>query len=201
MIIASYLHEGKTADALKTIEQLRALAEKENLIPSIIGSYMTAGYILMESGNLAEAVKQFEKASKLREESNLPLSVKESGRLQSMMAQCRVLTTVHEYQAAKAHAEKCREMVQARKNLFEERDLNGVLGMMELEQGNYDKALERFSNADPQDPYIWHYMGVAYEQKGDRESASKLYANVVNWNQNNVGYAIIRPRAMAKMSK
>ncbi|MEE8114818.1 MAG: tetratricopeptide repeat protein [Nitrososphaerales archaeon] len=200
-IAISYVHEGKTEEALKAIDQLRTFAREENLIPIVIESHNEAGWILFESGDLAKAVKEYEKASALREESSLPESVKESFRLLAMSIRCRVLTAVHDFDGAMAHAEKVRAMVEARKNPDEERDLNDVLATLELERGNYDKAIALFSNGDIQSPYNWYYTAVAYEQKGDKANAMKLYGKIVNWNQNNLGYAIVRPRAIAKMAK
>ncbi len=186
---------------MKAIDQLRTFAREENLIPIVIESHNEAGWILFESGDLAKAVKEYEKALALREESSLPESVKESFRLLAMSIRCRVLTAVHDFDGAMAHAEKVRAMVEARKNPDEERDLNDVLATLELERGNYDKAIALFSNGDIQSPYNWYYTAVAYEQKGDKANAMKLYGKIVNWNQNNLGYAIVRPRAIAKMAK
>ena len=38
------------------------------------------------------------------------------------------------------------------------------------------------------------YKAAALEKKGDRAMASELYGKIVGWNQNDLGYAIVRPR-------
>jgi len=199
-IITSYVHEGKTEEALKAVEQLRAFAETADARPAIIATYNNAGFILAESGKVDEAMKQFEMANKLREESSLPPAFKENGRFGAAIAQARASIARREFDAAKAKIEEARGLAAAKKNPFQEKAVNEALGHLELEQKNYDKALQHFAMADTEDPYVWYHTALAYEQKGDTANAAKLYAKVVNWNQNDFGYAFVRPQAMKKMN-
>jgi tetratricopeptide (TPR) repeat protein len=201
LITASYMHEGNLAEALKANEQARALAEQEKLVPATLATYQTAAFLLAESGKPEEAAKLLEQANTLRGASSLPSAVKETGRIQSMIAQSRVLIARRQFDAAKAQLEKVRPIVEARKSVFEAREWHEALGHLELEQGKYDAALQHFSMANQEDPYVWYYMAVAHEKKGDKAGASKLYARVVNWNQNDLGYAVVRSRAMGKQPK
>ena len=196
----SYVHEGNVAEALKTIEQQRAFAEKENLVPTVIGTHEQAAFILAESGDLAGSVRHIEAASRLVEETALPTATKEAARLRMMLARTRILTAVHEFDSAKALVTKCQAMVDASKNPAEERALQGVLGMFELEQGHNDQALAHFAKADPESAYDLFYTAVAQERKGDKAEAARLYSKVAAWNQNNLGYAVVRARAQAKKS-
>jgi tetratricopeptide (TPR) repeat protein len=75
-----------------------------------------------------------------------------------------------------------------------------VLGMLELEQGRNDQALAHFAKADPESAYDLFYTAVAQERKGDMVEAARLYAKVATWNQNDLGYAVVRARARAKKS-
>jgi tetratricopeptide (TPR) repeat protein len=196
----SYVHEGNTLQALKAIEQQRAFAAKENLVPTVIGTHQQAAFILAESGDLAGSVKHIETASRLVEESQLPAATKEAARLRVMLARARILTAVHEFDSAKALVAKCQAMVDASKNPAEERALQGVVGMLELEQGHNDQALAHFAKADPESAYDLFYTAVAQEHKGDKVEAARLYSKVAAWNQNNLGYAVVRSRAQAKKS-
>jgi tetratricopeptide (TPR) repeat protein len=196
----SYVHEGNMDGALKSIEQQRVFAAKENLVPTVIGTHEQAAFILVESGDLAGAVKHIEAASKLVEESGLPAATKEAARLRMLMLRARVLTGVHEFDAAKALVGKCQIMVDVSKNPAEVRALEGVLGMLELEQGRNEQALAHFAKADPESAYDLFYTAVAQERKGDKAEAARLYSKVATWNQNDLGYAIVRARARAKKS-
>jgi len=196
----SYVHEGNVAEALKAIEQQRAFAEKENLLPTVIGTYEQAAFILTESGDLAGSVKQIDAASRLVEASLLPTATKEAARVRIMLARARILTAVHEFEAAKVLTEKCQAMVDVSKNPAEERAVQGVFGMLELEQGHNEQALAHFAKADPESAYDLFYSAVANERKGDKAEATRLYAKVATWNQNDLGYAVVRARARAKKS-
>jgi tetratricopeptide (TPR) repeat protein len=194
----SFVHEGNVAEALKTIEQQRTFAAQENLVPTVIGTHEQAAFILAETGDLAGSVKHIEAASRLVEESPLPTATKESARFRMMLARARILTAVHEFDSAKVLVEKCRTMVDASKNPGEERALQGILAKLELEQGHNDQALAHFAKADPESAYDLFYTAVAQERKGDKAEAARLYSKVAAWNQNDLGYAVVRARARAK---
>ena len=53
-----------------------------------------------------------------------------------MLARARILTAVHEFDSARALIDKCQAMVDRSRNPAEARALQGVLGMLELEQGH-----------------------------------------------------------------
>jgi tetratricopeptide (TPR) repeat protein len=196
----SYVHEGNVVEAMKAIEQQRAFAEKANLIPTVIETHEQAAFILAESGDLAGSVKHIDAASRLVEESALPTSTKEAARLRVMLARARILTAVHEFDSANVLVGKCQVLVDISKNPAEERALQGVVGMLELEQGHNEKALAHFAKADPESAYDLFYTAVAQERKGDKAEADRLYSKVATWNQNDLGYAVVRARARAKKS-
>jgi tetratricopeptide (TPR) repeat protein len=196
----SYVHEGNVVEAMKAIEQQRAFAEKANLVTTVIGTHEQAAFILAESGDLAGSVKHIDAASRLVEESALPTSTKEAARLRVMLARARILTAVHEFDSANVLVGKCQVLVDISKNPAEERALQGVVGMLELEQGHNEKALAHFGKADPESAYDLFYTAVAQERKGDKAEADRLYSKVATWNQNDLGYAVVRARARAKKS-
>ena len=197
----SYVHEGNIEKALKTFEEYRALAEKEDLITNVILSYANQGFILTESGNPTEGMKYYEKASDLIKEAELSRPVKENYILNSIMWRCYVLTAKNEFDKAEADFEKYKQMVENRQNPGEERTLHSIYALREIKRGNYDKALEHFSKADTEDAFNWYYMAKAYEKKGDKENASKFYAKVANWNVNSLNLALVRQRAREKIQK
>lgn len=200
LIVASYLHEGKVEEALKVNEQLLALAQEARDLPTIIRVYQNGALILLESGRLDDAMKQVETGNKVGVESSLPASVKDSIRFALMLTQARILAERHEFDAARAQLEEARRLTAAAKKPSDERALNEYFALLELRQGNPGKALDYFAGANQDAPYIWYYRAIAYEQTGDKVTAAKYYAKVVKWNQNDLGYAIVRPRALAKMS-
>ena len=66
-------------------------------------------------------------------------------------------------------------MVDSSRNPAEARAVEGVFGMLELEQGHNDQALAHFAKADPESAYDLFYSAVAQERKGDKAEAARLY--------------------------
>ena len=71
-----------------------------------------------------------------------------------------------------------------------------LAAMLEIKQGNYNKALELFARADTKSPLNLYYMAVAYDKKGEKDKASELFENLNNWNENSLGYALVRKRVL-----
>jgi tetratricopeptide (TPR) repeat protein len=195
---ASYVHEGKLAEALQALERQRAFAVKEKLIPNAIGTHEQAASILGESGDLAGSAGQVELASRMLEASALPVATKDAIRLRLMLARARTLIAVHEFEAAGALIERCRTAVESSGSPGETHALESVLARWELEQGRHDKALAHFANADPENSYDIFYTALTLERKGDNAEAARLYSKVAAWNQNDLGYALVRARALAR---
>lgn len=197
----SYIYEGKTENAIKTFDDYRIMAEKENLVPTAIGSYVNQGYVHTESGNPAEGMKLYDKANELLGKSKLPEADKENMNTSSMMWHVYFLVSNDELDKAIPELEKYKQKVESRKNPGEEMNLNSMLGFYEMKKGNYDKAIEYFSKANKEDPWTMYYTAVAYNKKGDRQNALKLFEKITNWNVNSMRLALVRKRAMEDSKK
>lgn len=200
--MSSYVQEGKTDEALKTNEQRRALAEGRKDVQALIGIHSTAGFILAEAGRLDDAAKEFETADKLRADESLPAALRENTRFGMMQNHALLLIGRKEFGPARTQLDELGQLVAAKKNPNREFGYNEGLGFLELGQKNYAKAIEYFSKAGPNDPYVWYYTATAYEASGDKKKAAELYQKVVSWNSlDDLGYAIVRPRAAAKVAE
>jgi tetratricopeptide (TPR) repeat protein len=200
--MSSYLAEGNTAKALEMNERRRAMAEKAGDIQSQIGIQTVAGMILLESGKLDDAAKHFGEADRLREDKSLPAALSENRRFGKMQSRARLLIARGEFGPARTQLDEIRQYLDARKNPNQERGYNALVGLLELKQKNYAKAMEAFAKADPDDPYIWYHRALAYEGTGDTKSAAALYRQVSEWNQlDSTGHAIVSSRAVKRMSE
>jgi tetratricopeptide (TPR) repeat protein len=197
----SYVHEGKIENAIKTFDEFRALAEKENLVPYAIWSYAYQAYVLIETGNSAEGMKYYEKATDLIEKSKLPEADKENLVTSSMLWRVYYLSANGELDKATAESEKCKSKVESRKNPGEEMSLNTILGYLEIKKGNYDKAIQDLSKGYKENPLIWYYTAVAYNKKGNKQDALNLFEKVTKWNFNSLELALFRKRAMDELKK
>jgi len=169
-IVYSYLHEWDIPGALKATERFRALAEKENPL-GVITSYVVSSYINLESGNTAEAQKQLDLARKSNETTSLTPAAKSANEVNLGLLQCYILMRGKDLAGARKQAGECTKMVEGRKITAEHRNLNLMLGNLECELGNHDKALEHLDNSPNDNPYVMFSRAVAYERKGDHAKA------------------------------
>ena len=197
----SYVHEGKVDQAITTFDEYRILAEKENQSTNAITSYANQGFILSETGKPKEGMKCYEKVTDLIGKSNFSESVNENYRTYSMLWRLYALTANGELEKAKAEADQCKQKMESRKNPGEEMYFNSMLGLLEIKKGNYDQAIPYFSKADTEDPLNWYYKAVAYNKKGDKQNATKLFEKITKSNINSLNLALVRNRAKAELKK
>ncbi|MDQ3473799.1 MAG: tetratricopeptide repeat protein [Acidobacteriota bacterium] len=201
LMVSAYVHEGKTAEAVQAAERLAKFAAEQKQIQAGIGAHSTAAFILAEAGKFDEAAKHVAEADRLRDDPSLPERARENQRVGKMSNHAMMLITQGKFDEAKVQIEDLNKLLATRNNPLEQRGLNELLGMLALKQGDHAKALEHFAKADPNDPYVWYYTAQAYEGKGDKQNAKMLYRKIADWNQNDTGYAIVRPRAVAKLGE
>ncbi len=197
----SYVHEGKTAEALKAFDEFRALAEKENLATSVVFSYIDQASILRESGNPADGLKYSGKAIELAGKLPVSVPVRELLITITLTINFDILAANDELVKATLEAEKCRLNVESRKKPAEEKQLNSFLARLEFKKGNYDKALEYFNKTEVIDPGNWYYTAMAYEKTGERQRALKLFKKITGWNYNSLSLAFVRKRSIEELKK
>ncbi|HEY3373345.1 MAG TPA: tetratricopeptide repeat protein [Prolixibacteraceae bacterium] len=196
----SYLYEGKVSEAVKTLDESRALAEKEKLPSNTITIYANQGLILTETGNPQEGMKYYEKAIDLIEHAKFSKVDVDNFRTQSILWRFYNLTAQGDYTQAKLESEKAQQKIRTRKNHGEEMALNSLLGYSAFKQGNYDQAIQYYSTADADDPLNWYYQAMAYIKKGDKQNASKLMGKIAKSNVNSLNLALVRNRATANLA-
>ena len=197
----SYIYEGKIHDAMVAFEEYRTMSEKENLTTNCIMSFAYQGYMLSEDGKPLEGTTYYEKAIDLIGKSNLPETIKENFLTESMLWRFYFLIVNSDLSNAETEAVKCKTRVESRRNIGEEMMLNGLLGLLEIKKGNYDKAITYLLNSDGQDPWTWYYTGIAYSKKGEMENANKFFKKVTSCNISSLDLAVVRNRAFEELKK
>ena len=197
----SYVHEGKVNYAIKALDEYRAVAEKGNLVPPTIWSYVNQGFVYTESGNPAEGIKLFNNVIDLIGKSKLPEMDKDNMITTSMMWNIYGLISNNELDKVIPELEKYKLNVEGRKNPDEEMNLNSMFGFLELKKANYDKALEYFSKANTMDPWTLYYTAEVYNKKGERQNAVKLFEKIAKWNVNGMSLALVQKRAKDELKK
>ncbi|MEO8042917.1 MAG: tetratricopeptide repeat protein, partial [Acidobacteriota bacterium] len=193
----SWLAQGKYNEALEVNAKRIAVSKAAGDAQTLIGLYNLAGFINVEAGNMDGALAQFEMASKLQDDPSLAPGLKGNREFNERLARARYLAARGEFDKAQSELNLAKGT-----NVNQQRGFSQVSGYLALQQKNYTKANEFFAKANPADPYVWYYQAVALEGAGDTKGAMALYQKIVDRNQlDATGYAIVRPRAMAKLKK
>ena len=101
---------------------------------------------------------------------------------------------------ARKLAAKNRKLVADQKNPRRLENYHDLMGLIALKAKDYDKAIEHYGQANPNNMYSKYHLALAYESAGRMSEARELFREVANWNFNSVGYALVRKDAIAKSS-
>jgi tetratricopeptide (TPR) repeat protein len=97
-----------------------------------------------------------------------------------------------DYAAATAKAEEIKNTLEPVKNANKLWGYYGALSYISFKQGKYAEAISFQEQSDPNAPYSKYRLALANEKGGQTEKAAKLYNELVDYNFNNIGYALIR---------
>ncbi|MFC2083940.1 tetratricopeptide repeat protein [Bacteroidota bacterium] len=192
LIAISYVHEGNIEEAVRTLELRRSFAENKKLIPDVIDSYNSIGFILTEIGQVDKGKKYFDKAAKVVQESDLPENLNDAYLVENQMNTCYWLTKKNKLKEAENELKKCSDVVQKRENMNETKRLNLIKGIYSLENNDSQAALDYFYSANTESPYTWYYMSKAYKKLGFIDHSGVYKDRIKFWNQNSLEYALVR---------
>jgi tetratricopeptide (TPR) repeat protein len=76
-----------------------------------------------------------------------------------------------------------------------------LAGRIALERGDPETALRELSEADQEDPRILYFQALAWRARGDREKTRELAKRAADYNDLDVGYALVRGRAQRLLAE
>ena len=146
------IDSGKMDKALEDVDKQYALGEKTNDVPGMTGDLQLKGNILLEMGKFDEAKAEFERGLKMTEASNLSQEIKDNARLFHHYNLARVALGKKDFATAKTEAEAFRKGTEPRKILSRQNRPTELLGMIALEEKDYDKAIAELQQTQPAKP-------------------------------------------------
>lgn len=185
---------GKWDQALADVDQQYALGEKTNDVPGMTGDLQLKGNILLEMGKYDEAKAQYEKGLKMTEDSNLSQEIKDNAQLFQHYNLARVALGKKDLATAKTEAEAFQKG--AAKSAAQTRQAHQLLGLIAIEEKDYDKAVSELQQANQQNPYDLYRLCQAYQGKGDVSHAKEFCQKAANFNSlPAINYAFVRAKA------
>jgi tetratricopeptide (TPR) repeat protein len=192
----SYVYQGDMTNAMAELEKRYALAEKINDAAAMAGDLGAMGDILCESGRYDEALSKYQQGVDLVKSSDLASQVKQNTDLNSYYVYGYVAARKGDLAEARAKARYYLRGTEALGNPELIRLAHQLAGVIALQEGAYDKALEEFKQASLQNPYNLYRMALAYKGAGDTAKAKEFAKQAVNYNGlNNMAQAYIMEKA------
>ena len=191
---------GKMDEALKTMDQQYALAEKIGDVAQMSGDLTTKANILIEMGKFDDARTLYERSLKLTQDSNLSQEIKDNANLFHHFNLAKVAIGKKDLATAKKEAEEFSRGAEASKNSGQVKQSHELMGTIALEEKDFDKAVAEFQQANQQNPYDLYRLCQAYQGKNDAEKAKDSCSKAAGFNSLPLlNYAFIRTKAQ-KMS-
>lgn len=166
------------------------------------GNAATRGELLLNAGKIKDAEAEYAKALELAQQADIPDRVKKNVELTSHGGKALVASAKKDFKTAKAEAEIMRAGFEATGNPNQIREAHEVLGIIALNEKNYDDAVAQLTQANAQSPYVTLQLAKAYAGKKDRDNSKTYYRKAAEtYILPDTEYAMIRQQAKKAMAK
>jgi tetratricopeptide (TPR) repeat protein len=101
--------------------------------------------------------------------------------------------------AAVGHADRSIDFLRNIRSARKRENTELLLGQIAVQQNEFALALDHLDEANPDLIQVKFYRGLALEALGRDAEAQELFHEVANWDFNDVDYALIRDKALARI--
>lgn len=192
---AAFLHEGQHHEALKEIEAMYAIAEKDANVTAMSTDLTRMGHILLEADAPEGALARFHDSLAIVQEADVPLQVKEFRERATLYFEARAALAQGLIEIAEHKTRMYAVRVEAHRIPSEVRQLHELKGRIALHRENFPWALEEFGQANQRDPRVLYLTALAYRGQGDSSRARFYSERAAKFNGIDFNYAFVRERA------
>jgi len=197
-----YVDEGSFSEAIEKISRSSSLAEQRDDKPTMAFNADTRGYLLLNEGKVDEAKAEFARALELSRQSSIPDAMKKPFELGIDGRMALVASAKKDFEDAKKDAELMRAGYEGLGNPRQVQVAQEVLGIVALDQNNYDEAIAHLTEANLQSPYVMFQLAKAYAGKKDAARAADYYRKAADADTlPELQYALVRKQAKEALGK
>ncbi len=197
----SYVDENSYDEALAQADMIVDLDGVHEDTANLSADWIMKGAILIEAGDHDKAQSTFDSAKAIIEASSLSEPVKELTRLSYLLNTGRVLAAKGDVAGAQECSEKfatTSTRLQSTSQLKLSSELEAVIA---LEERQWDEAIENLRRSNLLDPCNLYRLGLAFEGRGETDSALTYYAQAADFNARlSLPYACVRAKARQKVA-
>lgn len=195
-IAVSCADEGDLTMALQMIEKILAIDKELNDPAAMAQDLVNMGNIYLEMGDFENARLMFKSAVMKTADSDLSEEVKQNTHRGYLFNYGRVALKRENIEEAVKMAEDYMTKAEEANNPLQIKLAHQLMGMIALEEKDYDKALGELLQANQQNPYNLYRMALAYQGKGDTAKAKEFCMKAAQFNAlNSLNQAFIRSKA------
>jgi tetratricopeptide (TPR) repeat protein len=199
----AHIYQGDSRAAIKTLEGYAAdyqRSTQQQNFPAVF-IWNSIARLHLEYGKAEDAIKAYQTGYETIPGSNLDEVQKKTwlGRLHHGKA--RALAKLGKKDEAWKEAELIKQMIEEGGKDGEQYwpAYHYLVGYLNLESGEYAKAIEHLKKADQTDPFQKLLLARAYEKIGDQAGAQKLFKEITEFNQLTFERALSYPEAKKKL--
>jgi tetratricopeptide (TPR) repeat protein len=104
-----------------------------------------------------------------------------------------------DYAGAINKAEEAKATIEPVRDVNKLWNYRAALAYINYRQGKFEEAIAEQEQSDPNSPYSKYRLALACEKAGQAERSAKLFRELVDYNFNNIGYALIRKELKEKV--
>ena len=199
MIVHSYLYEGNYPGAIEATEKLLAAGAEAGLPAWTPFAHLMMSRIHFEMGDLEAADQSLAEYRQSMEGADFNPYFMDVFARDALTREARIAAKRQDFETALARAEEYKARLEAREDPNTAENYHGLVGLIHLDKGAYEEAIEHFKQSNQENPYILYYHAVAESNAGNNERAQELFAKAGHWNEDSFDFAIARPQALAAL--
>ncbi len=193
----SYLHEGDSEQALVEIRRGTEIAAASEDFGAIAFDLNLEAEVLLAAGRLDDAERAFREAVEMTLRSGATAEVKEAAQRNALYDLGRVAVARGNLEQARELGQQYRQRVEIAKIPLELWQLRELDGLILTAGGDWAGAAAALEQANQQDPRVLFALSRAIAGSGNAEAGHAACRRVVEFNQLNLNYGLVRPAALA----
>jgi tetratricopeptide (TPR) repeat protein len=200
------IYAGNPSGAIQELNQIAVNADKQNvpqdqLAGAKVATLTNSLVVALHHNMIADSEKILANLKTATSQNNQGVGDADFARQQDallLLFDSELAARKGDFKTGAAKAEESKKMVEKDNNPRKLEGYYRMLGLMELLQKNYAKAIEYYKKADLTNIYVEYQYALALDGAGDHAAAQKLFREVGTWNFNTVGFALVRKDALSK---
>jgi tetratricopeptide (TPR) repeat protein len=191
-----HLAEGDFKTGLEEISKLDAMAKIKSDTVSLVRNQFLKAVVLLEFGKLEETLVKLNLANKIIDSANFSDDLKKVFQRRYLYNLTRLMVEKSQIKEAKEYAIELSKVLKKNDNPILMTYTHSLAGIIALAEQDYDKAIAELKQSNLEDPYNQYRLAMAYQAKGEKESAIEKFEEVLKYNGLvGIVYVIIRQRA------